>query len=136
MSYAAKVLASTLRRLVLVQVLLAVVAALVYAVVTGQPVLAPAVLYGGGIVVLASLVSGWRLIRAADRAGSDPQAQLRELYIGFGLRFVASVALLVVGMGLIWRGDRAAILGILIGFAVAQVGYAFNRVRTNPGLHK
>lgn len=136
MSYAAKVLASTLRRLVLVQVVLAVAAALIFLAVTGRVEQAAAVLYGGGIVILGSLLSGWRLARAAGHAGSDPKAHLRELYIGFAMRFVVSLALLAVGMGLLWRGDAPAILGIVIGFAVTQFGYAFNRVRTDIGLNK
>lgn len=132
MSYAAKVLASTLRRLVMVQVVLTVAAALVYLATTGAVDKTAAVLYGGGIVVLGTLISAWRLLRATQAAGSDASRSMAELYIGAALRFVLALALLALGMG--WIGLDP--LGIIIGFAVAQLGYAFNRVRTDIGTNK
>ncbi len=126
MSHAKKVLRSTLYRLLLAQAGLVVAVAAVYFATRGSwP--AVAALFGGGIALLNSFISANRLERAS-RLGGDAQRSMMELYIGAVARFVATPVLVAVGI-VVLHLDPVA---IIVGFAVAQLGYFFNRVRTNP----
>ncbi|MFP4607055.1 MAG: ATP synthase subunit I [Thiohalospira sp.] len=127
MKFATTVLQRSLLRLLGVQAALTAVAALAWFSQAG-PEPALAALYGGGITLAATLLSGWRLLRATEALGSSTTRGLAELYIGFAIRFVLALALLALGMGVLELDP----LGILTGFAVAQLGYLFNRVETAP----
>ncbi len=126
MTYAAKVLASTARRLVLVQTGLVVLVVLAFFAWKGAFGSVSA-LYGGGTAILGTLVSAWRLMKATNAAGQDASRGMAELYIGAASRFVLTLVLLGVGMGLL----KLDPLGIIVGFAAAQIGYLFNQVHTN-----
>jgi ATP synthase protein I len=123
MSYAGRVLRATLRRLLIVQLLLVLLVMLAYAAVKGGGS-AWAAGYGGGIALANTMVMAWRVGRAhSSRA-------LVELYIGAGIRFGLTLFLMAVGMG--WL--KLDPLALILGFAVAQVGYVFNRVPTDVGV--
>jgi len=126
MSYAEKVLRSTLHRLLLAQAGLVMAAAGVYLATRGAGP-AVAALFGGGIALLNSFISANRLERAS-RLGGDVNRSMLELYIGAIARFVATPVLVAVGI-VVLHLDPVA---IIVGFAVAQIGYFFNRVRTTP----
>ncbi|HKK06608.1 MAG: ATP synthase subunit I [Gammaproteobacteria bacterium] len=130
MSYAAQVLRRALRRLVIVQALLVLAAAAVYVLGFrhGLPGGA-AVLYGGGIALISTFISAWRLLRATEVAGASATRGMAELYIGAAMRFVSVLALMGVGIAAL----KLDPLAIIVGFAVAQLGYLFNRVPTDAG---
>lgn len=117
MSYAARVLRATLRRLLVVQLLLVFPVVLAYAAIKGGHG-ALAAGYGGGIALINTSIMAWRVGR------TDSKRALAELYIGAGIRFGGTLLLMAVGMGIL----KLDPLALLIGFAVAQLGYLFNRV--------
>lgn len=122
MSYAAQVLRAALRRLLFVQLLLVLSVALGYFVIkNGDSALAAG--YGGGIALANTIIMAWRVGRTNDRRA------FAELYIGAGLRFALTLLLMALGMGLL----KLDPLALIVGFAVAQLGYLFNRVSTNIG---
>lgn len=124
MSYAQRVLRGTTRRLLLIQALLVLAAAVAYFALKGwQP--AVAALFGGLIALFNTSVSAQRLSRASEAALNDLKRGMFELYIGAVIRFVATPVLVVVGIVLL-KLDPVA---IIVGFAVAQVGYFFNSAR-------
>lgn len=126
MTYAAKVLAGAARRLVLVQAGLVVLVVFAFFAWKGA-FGAVAALFGGGIAILGTLISAWRLLRATKAAGLSARQGMAELYIGAGLRFVLTLGLMALGMGLL----KLDPVGIIAGFAAAQIGYLFNRVPTD-----
>lgn len=123
MSYAAEVLRRTLRRLLIVQVLLVLAVAAGFLFTRGGAELLAA-LFGGGIALLNTLVSAWRLRRASE-PGTDARRSLFELYAGAVIRFVATPALIAIGI-VVLSLDPVA---IIVGFAVAQLAYFFNSAR-------
>lgn len=112
---------SGLRRLLLLQIVLTLAAALImfswrpqadYAVI--------ATLYGGGMALLNSLLLAWRTRRAGERAGAgEGQLQVMNLMGGMVERFVITLACFALGMAVL-KLDPVALLG---GFAFAQLGY-------------
>lgn len=122
MSYAARVLRAALRRLLFVQLLLVLFVALGFFVIkNGDSALAAG--YGGGIALANTIIMAWRVGRTNDKRA------FAELYIGAGLRFALTLLLMALGMGLL-KLDPVA---LILGFAVAQLGYLFNRVSTDIG---
>lgn len=123
MSYAARALRVTLRRLLLVQLLLVLLVALGYfAIKNGDSALAAG--YGGGIALANTVVMAWRVSQANNKYA------LAELYLGAALRFGLTLLLMGLGMGLLELDP----LALILGFAVAQLGYLFNRVSTDIGV--
>lgn len=124
MSYAAKVLQGTARQVLTTQALLVLAAAVAF-LVYGGSAKALAAAFGGGIALLNTLVSAHRLVRASEAAPGNPNRGMLELYIGAVTRFVATPALVAVGIVLLKLDPPA----IIVGFVAAQVGYFFNRAR-------
>lgn len=125
MSHTTKVLHRTLRRLLWVQGALVLIAALACGVGMGLETV-PAALFGGAIALLNTAISAERLHRATAAAGQDARQGMAALYSGAIIRFVATPALIAVGI-LALGLDPVA---ILIGFGVAQLGYLVNHVQT------
>lgn len=125
MNYAETVLKQTLRRLLAAQVGLVVVTAAGFLAVQGG-MEAVAALFGGGIALLNTLISALHLRRATAAASASAGHGMGELYIGAVIRFVATPTLVAVG---IWALGLSPI-AIIAGFAVAQLGYLANSVRT------
>ncbi|QKT03608.1 ATP synthase subunit I [Ectothiorhodospiraceae bacterium 2226] len=126
MSHAATVLRGALHRLLGVQLLLTLAVAGAYLAMVGAAS-ALAALYGGGIALVGSLIAGWRILRAGALAGQNPRVGEVEIYMGAAMRFIATLVLLAIGMGLL----RLDPLAIIAAFAAAQIGYMFNRVDTS-----
>jgi len=127
MHHTSKVLHRTLRRLLLVQGVLVAAVAIGFGALSGAGAV-PAALFGGGIALLNTLISAERLHRATAVAGQNPSGGMGHLYAGAIVRFVATPALVVLGI-LALSLDAVALLA---GFAVAQLGYLFNNVHTGP----
>jgi ATP synthase protein I len=124
MSYAAKVLQGTARRVLTTQALLVLAAAFGFLAYGGVDK-ALAAAFGGGIALLNTLVSAHRLVRASEAAPDNVNRGMLELYIGAVTRFVATPALVAVGIVLLKLDPPA----IIVGFVAAQVGYFFNGAR-------
>jgi len=110
--------------LVALQLALVIVTALAFLLTVGG-MAAQAAVYGGGVALLSTLLLGRRVLRAAELAKSAPGRETAVLYIGAVQRFVLILALFALGMG--WL--RLEPLPLLVGYAVAQIGYFVNGAR-------
>ncbi len=117
MSQAEQVLGRTLRRLLLVQLVLVALCSALFWLVGSGTLPAAAALYGGAIAVLNSLTSARHLQRAARTSSAN--RQMAELYIGAVIRFIATPALIAVGIA----AFEMPPVPILAGFGVAQIAY-------------
>lgn len=122
MSFAAKTLKDTLRRLILIQILLVVTTALVLGYTQGVFVLLSA-LYGGVIAVLSSVIGAWRLSYISSQTSNDLDRGWLNLYSGTVLKLISTLSLMVIGMHK--KLLELDPLAIVIGFAVAYLGYFF-----------
>lgn len=116
-----------LRKLLLVQVVLVLLAALGAQAYCGAFTAAEAALYGGAIALINTLLQARRAMRAATLAGQDARLGAIGLYAGVVERFVFTLAAFAVGMGVLRLNPPA----LLIGFAVAQLGFVLARPRTS-----
>ena len=121
MSYAATVLRRGMRRVLLAQALLALAAALAFGLF-GGPNTPLAVIYGGAIALLITLLLGWRVQRAGEVGASSATGGTLLLYLGALERFIVVLAGLALGMG--WL--KLSPLPMVVGFAVAQLGFLIN----------
>ena len=124
MNFADKAFQSTWRRLVLIQVLLLVVAAVISFLLKGYELnFLGALIYGGAISIVSTLINAWRIRIATDMAADNAALSMVELYKGFLLRMVVVMALLAIGF-MVLKLQPAA---LIIGFVVAHIGYLFAR---------
>ena len=122
----------TRNRLVIIQVILVVFAAVIAFPMKGTD-FGLALLYGGAVSIAATLVGAWRLQVATDEAkvgsgdfnhaSAASSASIAEFYKSAIMRFVVVVALLAIGLGVI----KLQGLALLVGFIVAQTGLVFGR---------
>lgn len=82
---------------------------------------AAAVLYGSLIVVLNHRMQVWQLTRADRIAGRNAERNMRYLYRCAAEKFVAAVALLAIGIGLLRLGP----LPLLSGYLIAQFAMVY-----------
>lgn len=108
------------RRIILVQILLMGAAAGVF-LLTGGWQSAAAVLYGGLIVALNYRLQVWQLKRADRIAGLSAARNMRYLYRCAAEKFIAAVALLAIGIGLLRLGP----LPLLSGYLIAQFAMVY-----------
>ncbi len=125
MSFAIVVMRRVVRRLLIIQLLLTFMIALL-SLIFGNINAMLATLYGGGITLLATLLTAWRIGRAGEVAYNDKQQAYIEIYIGAIQKFILILALMAIGMGYLTLNP----LGILIGFAVTQLSFIANKVDT------
>ncbi len=125
MSYAAQVLRRTLLRLVTLQLTLTLATGFGFLAYQGANEFWAAI-YGGAIALLNTSVSAHRLIRATQAAADDAQRGMMEIYIGAITRFVATPLFVAIGIAAL-KLDPVA---LIVGFAVAQLGYMVNNSRT------
>lgn len=111
----------TLRRIFLFQLGLLAVAAVIS--LNRGTDFVMALLYGGGVTIVTTLYSGWRLKVATVGDEHGPALNMMEFYKGTLLRFVLVIALLALGLGYF----RLEPLAVIIGFAITQLGYLFGR---------
>jgi len=108
------------RKILLVQGLLISVVAGIF-LSTGGWQSAVAALYGGLIVALIYRLQVWQLKRADRIAGLSAERNMRYLYRCATERFVAAVALLALGIGLLRLGP----LPLLSGYLIAQFAMVY-----------
>ena len=112
----------TLRKILLVQTGLVLIAAAVLTLVKGHDFFM-ATLYGGAVIIVSTIYFGWRLKIATEAVDNMPTVNSVELFKGIFIRFLIVVVLLALGLG--WL--KLAPAGVLSGFIVAQLAYWFSR---------
>jgi ATP synthase I chain. len=118
MNHPARVVASGVRRVLIVQLLLSVAVAICWLVYRDW-MEALTALYGGGVASLNSLLLARSVHNASIAASATQKSGQLTLYAGAVQRFVFVLAALIVGMGLL----RLPPLPLITGFAGAQLGY-------------
>ena len=108
------------RRIVIYQVLLVCAVAGLFFATSGWHS-AVAVIYGGLIVTLNHLLQVWQLQRADRIAGLSPARNMRYLYRCAAERFIATVALLAVGIIML----RLEPLPLLAGYIITQTALVY-----------
>lgn len=84
---------------------------------------AQAALYGGAIVMFNVWMTSRRMRTAAEIAKIAPGKEVRVFYLAALQRFVFTLGFFILGMGLL----ELPPVPMLIAFAVAHLGYIFNR---------
>ena len=115
----------TLRKILLIQAALTVVAAII-ALLVKSPSFALHLVYGGAVTSIGTGLHAWRLLKiAATSDDNDPiiaQANVgAEAFKGVILKLGAMIGLLALGMGYL----KLDPLAVLIGFSVAYLGFMF-----------
>ena len=120
----------TLRKTLLIQVALTVVAAIV-ALLVKSPSFALHLVYGGAVTSIGTGLHGWRLLKIVttndangDKIGDPIAGQANaaaEAFKGAVLKIGAMIFLLAFGMGYL----KLDALAVLIGFIVAYLGFMF-----------
>lgn len=121
------------KRLFIVQaVILAVVVALTFLVWDLDR--AMAVLFGGVMVVINSAIQQWGHSRAIKTAGNDLQSNMRIIYRTAAERFVITLALFAVGIGVLRLEPKFLIAGFIV-LQLAQVldWFIESRLRKHHG---
>jgi len=124
-------LRQTLRKTLLIQAALTLIAAIV-ALLVKSPSFALHLVYGGAVTGIGTGLHGWRLLKIAvpddDNDDQTAEAQLNtvgnagaEVFKGSLLKLVAMMLLLGFGMGYL----KLDPLAVLIGFIVAYAGIVF-----------
>ncbi|MGH8504861.1 MAG: ATP synthase subunit I [Stenotrophobium sp.] len=88
-----------------------------------------ATLYGGAIALINALLLARRTVRAAAMVDRDARWSSFTLLAGVLERFLFTLAAFGLGIGVL-RLDPPA---LIVGFAVAQIGYVLARPRS-PGV--
>ncbi len=125
MSYAAKVMRATVRRVMALQLLIVLGVTTAYLLLQGLYA-AQSAFYGGLIALFATWLMGWRITRAAETAAQDSSQGAFVIYAGAVQRFLLTLVLMALGMGTL----KLAPVAILVCYALAQIAYAFNKVDT------
>ena len=125
MSFAAVVMRRTALRLIKIQAVIVTIISLLFYLFAGLSAFLAA-FYGGGIVILGSLLMAWRITRAGETGVREKQQGYVEVYLGFIQKFFLTMILLAIGMG--WLKLSPIIM--LIAFALTHLSYLFNRVDT------
>jgi ATP synthase protein I len=129
MSYV-KALNSALHRLLVTQLVLMLGCALAGLLIGGLS-LGTALVYGGGIAVVNTLLQQWHATRAERVAGISPERNMRLLYRCAIERFFATVVLFSIGLGSL----NLAPLPLLLGFIIAQLAQIFRWI-SESGLRR
>jgi len=126
MTFAAKVMRITVRRVLAIQLLIVLGVSAAYLAAVGI-YQAQSALYGGVIALLATWSMAWRITKAAEAASQDANRGALVIYAGAVQRFLLTLVLMALGMGVL----KLAPVAILVGYAAAQLAYTFNKVDTN-----
>ena len=126
MDFAMVVMRRVVRRLLFIQFVIMLIVAAAY-LIFQTPGSFLAALYGGSVTVSATLLMAWRISRAAGVAASDKQQGRMEVYIGALQKFLLTLLMMAVGMGIL-KLDPVA---MIVSFALTQLSFAANKVDTS-----
>lgn len=118
MNPTSEALARKNRALIAYQIVLTLIAALIWVMLRGGEA-ALAALYGGLVTLASTLLLGWRMLQAGRVAGRNPRKSMRMLYVGALQRFVLVVAAFACGIGIFQLYPPA----IIVGFVASQFAY-------------
>ncbi len=124
MNHAAAVLSGSIRRVVIAQVTLtavSVIGCLAWYGWSGGRGAALAAAFGGGVALAGTWLLARRVRRVGTSAGDGTGGQI-GLYASAMTRFIATLALLAVGIGWI----KLAPVPLIAGFGLAQFGFLIN----------
>ena len=125
-------LRDALRKTLIVQAVLTLVAAAI-ALLTKGDQFAMALVYGGAVTIVGTWLHAWRLLKiATTEVDNDPANAGAEVFKGAILKMASMIGLLALGMGAL----KLDPLAVLIGFTVAYFGFMFARgyaPRSKPG---
>lgn len=124
MSFATVVMRRVVRRLLIVQIVITLIVALGYIAFQNLNGFIAA-LYGGSITLSGTLLMAWRISRAG--ASNEKQQGYVEIYTGAVQKFILTLVLLAIGMGLLKLNP----LAMLLSFALTQLSYIANKVDTS-----
>ena len=125
MTFAAKVMHVTVRRVLAIQLLIVLGVSAAYLATAGT-YMAQSALYGGGIALLSTWLMAWRITKAAEAAAQDSNRGALVIYAGAVQRFFLTLVLMALGMGSL----KLSPVAVLVGYAAAQLAYTFNKVDT------
>ena len=123
MSYAAEFLRQGVRRVLLSQAVLTLLAGAAFFVSLGSAA-ALAALYGGVVALISTWLLGRRVQRTPETPAQAHAGGQLALYAGILPRFIVTLALLGIGIG----GLKLFPLPLIAAFAVAQLGFLINLV--------
>lgn len=129
MSYE-KALQIAIKKLLIFQ-LFSVLAVAVGTLVFSGLAMCVAVMYGGGVAIINTLLQQWHARRAERVAGNSPERNMRLLFRCAIERFVAAVVLLAIGLGILGLMP----LALILGFVTAQLAQIY-RLITESGLRR
>jgi len=116
-------LSETLRKTLLIQAALTGIAAII-ALLVKTPGFALALVYGGVVTGVGTGLHAWRLLKiTGTKDDNNPAIVGAEMFKGAMLKFLAMIGLLAFGMGYL----KLDPLAVIIGFAVAYLGFLFAR---------
>lgn len=123
MSFATVVMRRVVRRLLIVQIVITLGVALGYLAFQNLNGFIAAI-YGGSITLSGTLLMAWRINRAGVAA--EKQQGYVEIYTGAVQKFMLTLVLMAIGMGLL----KLDPLAMLVSFALSQMSYIANKVDT------
>jgi len=110
------------RQVIFLQLLATLFGASIAYNIKGTPQLSIAVLSGGGISIVNSVLLAWRMVRAATHPAHEAHHQLRLMYFYATERFLLVVALLCLGIAVLKLSPLALLGGFVMGQAVFLAG--------------
>ena len=113
-----------IRNILIAQVVLVLIGFTIGFVQYGKPV-AIALLFGGLMTIINTLLLVRCMSRAEKLAGKDPGKNLKLIYLCAGQRLVMTAVLFGVGIGLL----KMKPLPLLIGFMLGQAAHFLNGVK-------
>lgn len=143
MNYAAEMLQKSVRRVLLTQAVLTLIAAAGFWLTPSGYQASPegwlgglapefvnmlSALYGGAVTLVGTWWLGMRVQRAGEMARDNPRAGQMALYAGSLTRFVGTLVLLGVAFGAL----GLAPIPLIAAFAIAQLGFVVNVGGGNP----
>jgi ATP synthase protein I len=130
MSHAAEILSQGIRRVLVSQIALTLLATAAAFALQGSAA-ALAAFYGGGVALIGTWLLGRRISRTPETAQQGDAVNQLAMYAGVLPRFFVTLALLAVGIG----GLKLAPIPLIIVFALAQLGFVINlaSARRPPG---
>ena len=123
-SFASRVLKQAAFSLLKTQFLMGLSLAFIYLLLSGLAMFL-ASLYGLMIALIVSIQSAWKIYQASNN--NKKQVVYVQIYRGLIQKYLLALLLFALGLG----GLKLAPLPLLSTFALAQLGYVYNRVETN-----
>jgi len=110
-----------MRKVLIGQVVITLGVALAYFMMSGA-FAALSALFGGAITVLNSSLLAQRVQSASEKAQASVTQGMAVLYLGAMQRFVLTLALLALGLGVL----KLEPVPLIVGFALGHVGFLVN----------